>query len=165
MKSRIVALVIVLSAVLGSAFWIHDQLIYDGCVLLDRTLGPDARTPAKLFDAIGWKYDEDRRKNPYGLGYPEFYDVQHQALVRLVSMQKELFGEKGLPQCQRSIGMDSGGALMISFKGGVYVIEGSASIDPDYYDKFVTHDEGYYRWERFSFGKNGKLLGRSPKTG
>ena len=132
----------------------------DGCGLLDQKLGADARSPTKLLSVLGWRYDRDSTKNPHGLGHPEFFDIQHQALVRLLALQEDLFGKPAPPQHTETLLVDHAGASLISFENGVYLVDGSASIHPDEFDE--PRPGGYFRWERFRFGGEGRLLDRSP---
>ena len=132
----------------------------DGCQMLDRTLGSDARSPKRLLEVIGWGYNEDASKNPHGLGHPEFFDVQHQALVRLLALQEDRFGIVPESQHTSSLFVDHTGAKLVEAANGVYVVEGSASIYPDRFDEHPW--EGYFAWERFSFEQDGRLIERLP---
>lgn len=132
----------------------------DGCALLDQNLRSEARSPEKLLEVIGWKYDVDTSRNPYGLGFPEFFDFQHQALVRLLSLQHETFGIDVPKQNTNTLRVDHSGAMLISSHSESIVIDGSSSLKPDDFDG--PHSDPYYMWERFEFDRSGRFQRRSP---
>ena len=132
----------------------------DGCELLDEKLGSQARSPGKLLEAISWKYDRDQSRNPHGLGHPEFFDLQHQALVRLLALQEDKFGIDIPDQITDTIRVDHSGAMLVSTTSSGVVIDGSSSTKPDEFDG--PHSDPYYRWERFEFNSSGRFQRRSP---
>ena len=171
----VILFVIVSAVVLG--IWAHQEdmehdgfaFVYrskyfsvdgDGCDLLDQKLGTGSRSPTRLLEVLQWLYDEDASKNPHGLGYPEFFDAQHQALVRLLALQESEFGKEPPAQHWETLRADHTGVRFISSQNGVHLIEGSASVYPDEFDQHPW--EGYYLWERFHFDGTGRLLDRSP---
>jgi hypothetical protein len=131
----------------------------DGCVLLDQKLGSEARSPEKLLEVIGWQYDRDQSKNPYGLGHPEFFDLQHKALVRLLALQDDAFGIDVPVQNPNTLKVDHSGAMLVSSNSEVVVIDGSSSMKPDEFNG--PHSDPYYRWERFEFDRSGRFQRRA----
>jgi hypothetical protein len=132
----------------------------DGCQILDRTLGSDARSPKRLLEVLGWTYNEDASKNPHALGHPEFFDVQHQALVRLLALQEDRFGIVPDARHTSTLLVDHTGAKVVEVANGVHVVDGSASIYPNQFDEHPW--EGYFTWERFKFEQDGRLVERLP---
>jgi hypothetical protein len=132
----------------------------DGCELLDEKLGTESRSPAKLLEVIGWQYDRDQSKNPYGLVHPEFFDVQHQALVRLLALQADEFGIDVPEQITNTLRVDHSGAMLVKSDSTGVVINGSSSTKPDEFDG--PHSDPYYRWERFEFDSSGRFQRRAP---
>ncbi len=135
----------------------------DGCGLLDKTLGASARVPGELLKVLDWRYDRDSAKNPYGLGHPAFFDVQHQALVRLLALQRKEFRVEVPPQRTPTLQMDHSGARVDERVHGIITVSGSASVYPDWFDAHPW--EGYFFWETFTFDESGKLLIRAPYSG
>lgn len=155
---RVAAFILML--ILGSVAAIVLLANSDGCDLLDEKLGSEARSPAKLLEVIGWHYDRDPSRNPHGLGYPEFFDVQHQALVRLLALQEDEFGIDVPNQITETLLVDHSGAMLVSATTTDIVIDGSSSTQPDEFDG--PRSDPYYRWERFEFDSSGRLQSRSP---
>lgn len=134
----------------------------DGCSLLDKTLGASSTDPTELLKVLGWSYDEKPMKNPFGLGFPDFFNVQHQALVRLLALQPTKFGIQPSLRQRYGGGRDHTGAKLISIEDGNYVVSGSASIRPDSFDDHPW--EGYFAWEIFRFDRAGKFISREPSS-
>lgn len=149
----------------GSA-WAYRSKYYsvkgDGCALLDKNLGASSARPAELLNVLAWKYDKDPGNNPFNLGFPDFFDVQHQALVRLLALQQKNFGISPPPPTHGSGGMDHTGASLTKIENGIFVVSGSASVYPDSFDDHPW--EGYFRWETFRFDRDGKFISRSPSA-
>ena len=134
----------------------------DGCGDLERVLTVDANSPQILLTVFEWEYDSGASKNPYHLDRRTFYDVRHQALVRLLALQKKEFGTKAPPQSDHQYGIDHSGVSVLSVnKAGDYLIEGTGSIFPDHFGQHPW--EGYYHVEQFLFDSTGKLLDRGAK--
>ena len=131
----------------------------DGCQLLEKTLGADAQLPQKLMAVMAWTNDKDAARNPYGLDFPAFSDVQHQALVRLLAIQKKSFQVSPPPQHRATTRIDHTGAFVIDSDANGMIVEGTASVYPDEFDQHPW--EGNYLLERFKFDAQGKLLERS----
>lgn len=134
----------------------------DGCQLLDRTLGAQSRTPRELLQVMRWQYHKDPARNPHGLGFPDFFDVQHQALVRLLALQQEVFGNSVPPQHEKTVRADHSGVRVRAEDAAGMTVEGTASVFPDEFDDHPW--EGYFRYEAFQFDKDGRLLSRRPLT-
>ena len=153
---RAAAIVIILILLAVAAFVLL-RIGSDGCELLDRKLGVEARTATKLIEVIGWQYDRDQSKNPYGLGHPEFFDLQHQALVRLLALQQDEFGIHLPEQISHTLRVDHSGAMLVNSNSSRILIDGSSSTKPDVFDG----SDSYYRWERFEFDSSGRFKGRT----
>jgi hypothetical protein len=131
----------------------------DGCMLLDQSLASEARSPKKLLEVMGWRYDRDPSRNPYGLGYPEFFDLQHQALVRLLALQDDVFGINVPAQNTSTLRVDHSGAMLLRSNSEGIVIDGSSSMQPDEFNG--PHSDPYYIWERFEFDESGRFQRRT----
>ena len=131
----------------------------DGCELLDKKLGEDAQSPTKLLEVIAWEYNDDSSKNPHALGFSDFFDIRHQALVKLLAIQHKVFGDALPEQHHKTLRVDHSGARVIEENTDIVIVEGSSSIFPDEVDE--PNGDGYYRWEHFTFDRSGKLISRS----
>ena len=130
----------------------------DGCVQLDREFGRDAYSPKKMLETLNWSYREPT-DNITIIGGSAV--IQRQALVRLLALQEREFGVVVGPKHKDTLQLDHYGAGVIQRVGGGYVVEGCANLEPD---EIMTHADGadvYYKWERFHFDAEGRLLKRS----
>lgn len=130
------------------------------CKLLDLHLGSSAWDPTALLIAMTWEYQPDNN-NPHGLGHPDFFDVQHQALLRLLDLQKTAFGRAALSRCKDGTFVDSSFAKAISRTESEIVVLGTGTLEPCHYDYSSIHGpDPYWQVERFRFTPRGQLLGR-----
>ncbi len=103
MKIAIMVLSLVLACFINFLFWYYKEDVEfngigwdyrskyfsvegDGCGLLDKNLGANARSPRKLLEVFTWQYHDDPAENPHGLGYPDFYEGNY----RVVFLQNHL---------------------------------------------------------------------------
>jgi hypothetical protein len=97
--------------------------------LLDHHLGAKAWDPAALVVVLGWEYQPDNN-NPYGLGHPDFFDVKHQALLRLLDLQKQAFGRSALARRKNGVFVDSSFARIASRSESEIVVLGTGTFEP-----------------------------------
>jgi len=128
----------------------------DGCQLLDQTLGSHARDPAALIDVFSWRFKDG--PNPHGLVFPDFFDVQHQALIRLLDLQLPLFGSKVSPPAGSGLKIDHSYAVLRSRNDSVIVVEGTPTLRPTAWD--LRPWEGYWQAETLRLTPEGRLISR-----
>lgn len=140
--------------------------------LLERTLGEKATNPGALLNVLAQQTDD---KNPYGLEPHQWSDLQHQALLRLIDLQKPRFGVASVRPAVHGDGAESSFAHVETRTGktgtvpGSIVVVGTQSREPDHWDKtyywfgfWPVHEEGYYYMERFYLTPEDRLVKREP---
>ena len=129
--------------------------------LLDSRLGAEAWHPTKLLEVIRWDYHPENH-NPFGLGYPNFFDFQHQALLRLLDIQGSAFGRVVPPRCATGVLIDHSSAIVEKWSDSDVVIVGTATLYPCLFESPNGRDtDGYWQMERFVFARTGQLLSRN----
>lgn len=156
-RTAVVALIVV-AAVLVGVFFARRPPRYD---ILDSRFGPSAWQPTKLLEVLSWPY-HDNNQNPFDLGHPEFFDFQHQALLRLIDIQQEHFGHSAAPRNQDGTYIDHSFAHVIERTDSHIVVIGTATFKPCHYDNSSVHGpDPYWQMERLTFAHTGELLYRA----
>jgi hypothetical protein len=132
--------------------------------LLDSRLGESAWQPTKLLEVMSWEYKENSQ-NPFGLGHPDFFDFQHQALLRLIDIQRRHFGHSAPPRNKLGTYIDHCFVAMKERSASQIIIIGTATLKPCRYDNSSIHEpDPYWQMERLTFSPSGELLSRQPHT-
>lgn len=153
----VVSLLIFGALVAAGMYFAHRSPRYG---LLDAHLGASAWQPAALLDVLSWSC-RDNNENPFGLGQPEFFDVQHQALLRLIDIQRHHFGRSTPPRNEHGTCIDHSFARVIERTDARIVVIGTATLRPRHYDKNSIHGPyPYWQMERLTFSPAGELLFR-----
>ena len=125
--------------------------------LLDAALKHDASNPHALAEVLRW----DIPPGAFG-GNHILFDVQHQALLRLLDLQEPVFRQRIPAAAEKCTGADSPGILPLNLNasGETFQIVGTPSLDPDYQET----EGGYYSVEAFTFTEEGRLVSRRCVT-
>ena len=128
--------------------------------LLDRTLGDRSRDPKALLESLTWKYNATG-SNACGLGHPDFFDVQHLALLRLLELQRPRFKISVPKSATSATGIDHSFASVKATNGMNLVILGTPTLKPIRYDRPY---EGYWDMHYFEFTPEGRFVSRRACT-
>ena len=116
--------------------------------LLDAALKGEASNPRALAEVLRWF--EDSPPTAFH-GNHILFDVQHQALPRLLDLQWPVFRQRISPANEKCAGADSPRILPLNASGATFQIIGTPSLDPDYHET----EGGYYSMEVFTFAEEG----------
>jgi len=128
--------------------------------ILDSRLGASAWQPTNLVAILSWEYDRDGQ-NPLQLGYPDFFDFQHQALLRLLDIQHRQFGWRSLRRATNGAYIDHSGTYLIEHTDSQFIVIGTGTLKPVSVDRSpIDGAIPYWQMERFTFTSAGRLLSR-----
>ena len=132
--------------------------------LLDSRLGASAWQPTNLVAILSWEYHTDHH-NPFALGHPEFWHFQHQALLRLIDVQRTQFGHRAPPRATSGTYIDHSFAYLSERTNSRVVVLGTGTLKPVHFDRSSIHGpDPYWQMERFTFTLAGQLLSREGYT-
>jgi len=132
--------------------------------LLDSRLGASAWQPTNLIAILSWEYHADNQ-NPFGLGHPEFFDFQHQALLRLIDVQRAQFGHRAPRRATSGTYIDHSFAHVSERTNSRVVVLGTGTLKAVHFDRSSVHGpDPYWQMERFTFTLDGQLLSRESYT-
>jgi hypothetical protein len=162
-KTRLPTIVIVAVVIVLFGIFVV-QNISPRYELLDSKMGDSAWQPTKLLEAISWEYKENRQ-NPYGLGHHEFSAFQHQALLRLIDIQRKQFGHSAPNRNKEGTYIDHCCAYIKERNASQIVVIGTATLNPCHNDNSSVHGpDPYWQMERLTFSPTGELLFRHAHT-
>jgi len=128
--------------------------------LLESHFGSGSHEPTNLFEIMSWQFRSDG-PNPHGLSLHEFSDIQHQALLQLLDIQRDLFRHPALPRATGGTYIDHTVAEIRERSDTRIIVIGTGSRKPVYYDRSSVHGpEPYFQLERFTFTSKGELISR-----
>lgn len=160
-RLTIVGLLMVMATSMAIAYLLLRPRRYP---LLDSRLGASAWQPTNLLTVLAWEY-HDKGTNPLSLGYPDFFDFQHQALLRLLDIQKREFGLSTAPRATNGTYIDHSGVWLVGRTNSQIIVIGTGTLKPVYFKhKSLFDQEGYWQEEQFTFAPDGRLLSRESHT-
>lgn len=128
--------------------------------MLDSRLGKSAWQPTDLLAILSWEYHE-KGANPFNLRYPDFFDFQHQALLRLLDLQGREFGPKAIPRAKNGTYIDHVVAQVSEHTNSGITVIGTGTLKPVHFEgRSIFDPDGYWQMERFTFASDGRLLSR-----
>ncbi len=132
--------------------------------LLDSRLGASAWQPTNLLAILSWEYRDDG-KNPLHLGRPDFFDFQHQALLRLLDIQKREFGLSGPSRATNGTYIDHSEVWVVGRTNSQIVVIATGTLKPVLFEnRSIFDQDGYWQEEQFTFAPDGRLLSRESHT-
>ena len=132
--------------------------------LLDSRLGASAWQPTNLLAILSWEYGTDGQ-NPLGLGHPDFFEFRHQALLRLLDIQRSQFGHSPPRRTTGGTLINHSFAHATEHSNSRVVVIATGTLKPVHFDDSSVHGPNpYWQMERFTFGSSGQLLSRESYT-
>jgi hypothetical protein len=131
---------------------------------LDSRLGASAWQATNLLVVLSWEYRDDGQ-NPLGLGFPDFFDFQHLALLRLLDIQRSQFGHSAPRRATGGDFIDHSYVHIIERTKSRVVVIATGTLKPVHFDRSgVDGPAPYWQMERFTFASSGQLLSRESFT-